>query len=493
MLKRVLKILTALVGLAVLVLFLLSAMFVDMMRPEPVDSTQPLQQQAAAARPAHPTLQNREEQDSGEVAENRIYGRILDESGVLVGNARLMVNGEVVLVVGGQYEAWVPPGLVFLEATAPGFKISPVNFGEEQIPDGELEHDFHLTSSDLVTVFCAGMPDDACTEMLMTCSHPLLPMGEQCHRQVGQMMCECPDGEVAIRGGGRSVLIGPDDTEAWLDFRDTGSISGRVVASGTPVTGCHVSLMRVPRGLEDISRGLVVAQKANCTLDGTFTLPGLVSGDWELIIQLYDEEASSRVLTPRHLAVGEHADVGDVEMWAGGGIEGVFIDGLTGEPARGEILALRQAGPEERTTPMISEPDGQGGFTIDGLPPGTWRLFSPLSPHESVLVEVEDGAITDGVVVRTSDATALAVNGFELTSQDGALVVDVVREGSPAHDAGLREGDVIVGIEMAGVDLSGIVGEGDDLVRFILGSWDGPGITLIVEHEGEPLVLPLVW
>ena len=491
---RLLKILVGLVVIVVLVIMVLSFMVVDTMRPEP--SAPELSTHSAVERSVRPAVAYAAS-DTGifEVAEVHIYGWIRDPDGVPVERARLAQADESITVTGGRYEIWLPASYRHLGVSAPGYYSSTLDLTESMRDSGEVEYDFVLSYSDDVTVYCAGLPGDSCVDMLLSCSTPLMPMGEACHQRAGQTVCDCPDGEAAIRGGGRATLIGPEDVEAWLDFRDTGSITGRVLSSGVPVTACDVGLIRVPMGLEDVPRGLVIAQKARCSSDGRFVLPGLVSGDWELMVRVEDdyEDNSSRVLTPRRLAPGQHLDIGDVELWAGGGIEGVLYDGLTGRPTSGAVMATRQAGSDERITPMGDDADSTGRFHMDGLPPGTWRVFSLLSPHDSVLVEVEEGAITDGVVIQTSDATALKTNGFSLTQEGGRLVVDTVSAHSPAGDAGLREGDVLVGVELAGFDLTGLEGGDVDLARFVLGNWDGPGITLLVEQEGEPLEIPLDW
>jgi hypothetical protein len=488
MLKRALKILAAVLAFGVLVLAVLSALFVDTMRPLPaapeLSSHTPVPLRRVTL-PAALLGDTGEEQ-----AEIRLYGRIEDaDTGALIERARVISGAEIIAVEGGRYEVWVSPTSPWVQVGAPGYWSG--GFSLPDSPDSAIEYNFALLPSDRVAVFCAGLPGDACADVLLSCGHPLLPMGEVCDQDGGYTVCDCPDGEAAIRGGGRSVLIGPDDTEAWLDFRDTGSISGRLVASGEPVPFCNVGLLRVPVGLEDLPRGLVVAQKTTCDAEGYFTLPGLVSGDWELLARS-EADSLSRTLTPRRLAAGEHLDIGDVELWAGGGIEGVLVDGLTGQPTRGPIIALRAGEGEERITPMGDDADSTGHFQFDGLPPGRWRVFGATSPHESVVVEVEDGAITDGVEVRTSDATALATNGFTLSRDGDVLVVDTVSPGSPAWDAGLEEGDRIVGITMAGFSLD--MGDSDiDLARLILGSWDGPGITLRVEGADGPEEIPLTW
>lgn len=425
----------------------------------------------------------------------RIFGSITDEEGAPIEQATLINGGSTSVATGGRYEIWVPVEDPFTTVTARGYHteyISPQGLSVEASP--ELEHDLILLSDERVAVFCAGLPGDRCSGMLVNCSTPLLPLGGECSVEEGLMLCVCPSGEAAVRGGGRATLIGADDTEAWLDFRDTGSLSGRIVDSGQPVTPCSLILVRLPMGLEDIPRGVIVGQRASCAHDGSFVFHGLVSGDWELMLKA-SPGGRDRMLQPVPLRAQEHKDIGDVEVWEGGGIEGILIDGLTGEPTSGPILALRQASGDERTMPAPTQAArSSGAFSLGGIPAGTWRVFTPMSPHQSVTVVVEDGAITDGVEVITSEATALQANGFSLTSEDDLLIIEAVAPGSPADDAGLRPGDAIVGIMVAGVELSGMGGVSmPSLARLLLGNYDGPGITVLVEQDGEPLEVSLEW
>ena len=131
---------------------------------------------------------------------------------------------------------------------------------------------------------------------------------------------------------------------------------------------------------------------------------------------------------------------------------------------------------------------------MEGLPPGEWELFHVLSPHVRTTVQVDDGALTDGVVVETSDATTLETNGFSMRSSADGLVVDEVEPGSPAERAGLMPGDAVTGMLLAGFDMSSTLGrDPDKLVQLVLGHWDGPGVTLLVERDGEEHEVELDW
>jgi len=365
-----------------------------------------------------------------------------------------------------------------------------------------IEVDFELYDYREVRVWCAGLPDDLCNDMLVQCTHPLVPLGESCSTddRTGETICDCEDqdGAVAIRGAGKSTLVQPGEDEAWLDFRDGGVIIGRVMVGGVPARQCEVATVRVPNGLEDLPRGVIAAQKAECDTDGRFEIQGLVDGDWELVVQTYTAdmgEGLMRVVEPSRVRPRKTTDIGEVEMLAGGGIEGHVYDGVTGLPANdAPVLAIKRGQGNARSTPFVADINGDGSFVFEGLPPGEWELCYFLTPHVKTYVTVDDGAITDGVEVETSDATALETNGFSLGVEDGSLAVVDVEPGSLAEEAGLQTGDYVDGVLVGGLDIGSHLGEhADKFMQLVLGHWDGPGITLVVERDGEELEVELDW
>ena len=458
-----------------------------------------------------------------------LTGRVTDPDGDPVPDATVVVNfrGELITTTDsrGQWRIDMPvdpslPPQLLLEADALGFysevkQVTVQASGQpattspsmavdhaftDIMPGDQLRIDFTLMPRSEVRVWCAGLPDDRCNDMLVQCTHPLVPVGEPCSRdnRTGDTICECPDdGRVAIRGGGKATLVEAGETEAWLDFRDAGSISGTVTADGQPVAACEVAVVRVPNGLEDLPRGVIAAQKGVCDDQGHFQITGLVDGDWEVLVDASaaDMGPRHRVLPPSRVRPRTNTDVGKIEMLDGGDIEGQLVDGIPGEPvSNGAVIAVRPGQGQERSTPAFGDVGFDGNFTIEGLPPGEWELCHVLSPHLITTVTVEDGAITDGVVVETSDATALDTNGFSMRRENEQLTVDEVEPGSPAEQAGLMPGDAVTGILIAGLDLSSQAGENaDQFMNLVLGHWDGPGITLVIDRDGEAHEVELDW
>jgi hypothetical protein len=432
-----------------------------------------------------------------------LQGRVTGPEGEAVADARISAwpaadttdaDGRYTLTVSPQERVWV-------RAEAFGYVSSREEARvEEPAPGITVDLDLELEAARHVRVYCAGMPEDDCGDVFLSCTEPFVPFGNSCRQwdALEAMVCHCPDGDAAVRGGGRSVLIGPDEDEAWLDFRNTGSLVGGVRFEGEPAPGCDVAVIRIPTGLEDVPRGGFAARRTKTDLEGRYELLGLVEGDWQVEVHCFDPatgEPLERSTTPLAVKPRRETDAGELELLGGGSIEGLLVDGLTGEPiSHHPVMGLREAAGAQRRSPALADTDSQGRFQMGGLPPGQWTLAHPLSPHQSTTVQVEDGVITDGVVIETSEATALVENGFTVAAEGEEIVVSGVDEGGPAWDAGLLEGDVVEGVLIAGFDVGSMLGELEpDLTRLVLGQWDGPGVTLVVDREGERVEVPLEW
>lgn len=436
-----------------------------------------------------------------DVATARIHGFVRDPDGEPIEGAEVGGWGRGAITdADGAYAVDLPLTVDRVYVSALGFDDEVVAY---ELPEGatEVRVDVVLTPNTELLVWCAGLPDDACTGFHITCTSPLSPSGPSCLTDPGsgETLCRCPDGldEVAIRGGGRAVLVDAREREAWLDFRDTGAIVGRVVPAPEGDHACRALALRIPTALEDLPRGLFVGREVRCEADGRFRIDGLVEGDWQLALTAEVGEGSyERVLVPRRVRPGDVVDVGDVRVPGGGAIEGVVIDGLTDAPAREEmVFAWREGASGERVTINGDESEEDGTFRIEGLPAGSWSVAPALAPHASVSVVVREDA-TSHVVVVTAEATALEDNGFSLAERDGRLVVEDVDAEGPAWEAGLSAGEEVVGVRLAGFDLAAAVGE-DRAVGFargVLAYWDGPGVTLVVRApDGAEEIVPIEW
>ena len=377
---------------------------------------------------------------------------------------------------------------------------------DEMMASTTLTIDLDMVKVRALEVYCAGLEDDLCTGIVVLCTQPLLPIGNLCttNPRTGVTECNCFDrkrrpleGKVAIRGAGVVSLAEPDDTKVWLDFRDSGSIQGFVTLDGQTPGMCQLAGARLPSSVIDASTKLASASMGACEADGSFEIKGLAEGDWEIIAATSDPELGQvfRVMPPVEVRNRQTTDMGTIEIMDAGTIEGRVIDGLTGAPEpRKVIIAMRPDEAGGRSTQFFGGSDEDGRFEIQGLSAGSWTLRLAHAPHIETTVAVDEGAITDGVVLEDSAAPALETNGFTLVTDGSELYVDEVQEGSPAEQAGLRPDDRVAGILVAGVDISSYLGDRADMaVQLLLGHYGGPGVTLVVDRDGSQLEVPLDW
>jgi hypothetical protein len=428
----------------------------------------------------------------------RVTGTVSDDAGEPVPDAEITSagpggSGRTTSEADGSFTVYVPPDATSIDAWATGYEYGAAPLTRTDVVVADQDVELVLVKEHRVLVYCAGLPDDRCGDLLVQCTDPWLFFGDACDSDGEDLVCTCPKGKSAVRGGGRSVTIDAQAEEAWLDFRDSGVIVGKVTVGGEPMEGARVATIRVPNGFEDLPNGLIAARQARTDAEGRFEITGVLEGDWELSLTAWTEEENhERVLTPRRVGRGQRVDVGTIEITGGGVIAGRVVDGLTGETVmRAPIMALRDADPGGRPTFVPDDGDHDGEFRLEGLPAGTWNVAVVTSPQESVTIHLAEGAAVENVVLRTSTATALDENGFTLGE---GLVVDAVEADTPAWEAGLEVGDRVVGVRIAGFDVDDALGEHREMfTRMVLGHYDGPGVTLVVEGgEGEELV-PLEW
>ena len=407
----------------------------------------------------------------------RVEGVIFDEKdGSPIEGARVSSGAtSTTSEASGAYLLRVDPAEVrAIEASAPGYAT-----GRERLrlsgPAEAVTLDLALSPTREVQVWCLGQPEDRCDAILpIYCTHPLLPLGELCALSEGQTRCPCPEGEAAVRGGGAAVLIEDGATEAILDLRfDGGGLRGRALSAGGPAR-CQLRAVRMPVGLEDIPLGLAASQATISDANGVFAFQSLKPGNYQLQAECGD--AGIRMIHVGEIGA-EVVDLGDIHLDAGGSIEGVVLDGVTGEGAVGEpVVAVLANSAVGAGGTAISGTEGR--FRLSGLEEGEYEVLLAKRPLSSQRITVRSGEPVGGVELETGEAALLETNKVQLATDDeGGLVV-----AGNGGDLPLSEGDRVLSVEIGGVDLRDVIpGLSDDLMDAVLDHYSGPGVSLVVE------------
>ena len=352
-----------------------------------------------------------------------------------------------------------------------------------------IEADFVLHPSREVTVYCAGLPDESCKAVMpLMCTRPWAPFGESCSRK-DPSTCTCSAGPVAIRGGGRSVSVAPDQDEAWLDFRDPGGLRGRVLLDGVP-TPCSTYTLRIPDDLSDVTRGGVAGRGGACDEEGRFEVLGLAGGTY--VVEIVAGTVNRR---PDPVQVdGTVVDLGDVDLSDGTDVEGVVIDGLTGQGTPGHtVVAVQDVDDDLAPGTAVAVSRSEGRFVLRGLSDGTWSVFLVSRPLTPATITVSEGTASSEPLLETGDADLLAEQGFGLaTDDDGELVVSELDPQGPGAQAGLEVGDRVEGVTVMGLDVGEVLpGLEDQVLDFVLEHYSGPGVGLVVDRDGERVEVEL--
>ena len=392
----------------------------------------------------------------------------------------------------GRYRMRVDPSrLTEVRASAEGYRPSsePLRLPADA---QEAELDLILEPAREVEVYCAGLPEDSCKGVMpIFCTHPWLPLGPVCSGE-NPTICECPQGQGAVRGGGQSVGVGSQDEVAWLDFRVGGGIEGRVTKSGVP-SPCTAMITYIPQSIGDMTRGLAIMRMAECDADGYFSVAGLHAGAWMVDLRAGQDMSGASRQLPFIQVAEQMVDVGEIDFDGGGRITGVVVDGLTGQGKPGEAVVAVEGSPANpalpRTATAISTSEGH--FILMGLDDGEYEVFVGSSPFQKVQVSVVDGTNSGEVLLESRGADLLEKQGFHLvTDQAGDLVVDTLTDGGLAQEAGMESGDRIDGVILFGMDLEEQFPD-YNLSETVLGSYDGPGVSLKVDRDGQEVVIDL--
>jgi len=160
-------------------------------------------------------------------------------------------------------------------------------------------------------------------------------------------------------------------------------------------------------------------------------------------------DSRDRRVLPVRQASADAQGSGDAETVAPGGLEGRVLSDEDAPMMVASVVVAQPAvggGRADRRTDFVRL--GEGRFSFAGLAPGQWRVWDFRDPGSAVVVEVESGAITDGVAVTSPDRWVQPTLGcaFAVHSEDGEqqLSITELTEGGPAARAGLQVGDRVV-------------------------------------------------
>lgn len=423
----------------------------------------------------------------------QLSGMVLDTQDAPIGEAYVSAgDARTSSAMDGAYSLRVDPArLTEVSASADGFRptTEPLRLAADA-QDAEL--DLILEPARQVTVYCAGLAKDSCEGVMpLMCTHPWLPLGPVCS-PADPVVCECPQGQGAVRGGGQSVGVGPQDEVVWLDFRLGGGIQGLVTQSGEPAP-CTVIATYIPQSVGDMAKGLAIVRVAECDAGGNFSIPGMQEGAWMVDLRASQDMSSASRQLPFTQVYQEMVDVGEIDFDGGGRITGVVLDGLTGQGKPGEAVVAVDANPENpalpRTATAISTSQGQ--FILMGLDDGDYEVFIGTSPFKKEPVSVVGGQNPGELILESRGADLLDEQGFHLiTDQAGDLVVDSLTDGGLAQEAGMEPGDRVEGVILFGMDLEEQFPD-YNLSETVLGSYDGPGVSLKVDRDGQEVVIDL--
>jgi hypothetical protein len=267
---------------------------------------------------------------------------------------------------------------------------------------------------------------------------------------------------------------------------------GLVLIAGRPVdralSRCMVRVSRLPTALEDIPGGLSAGARTTCLPDGNFELLGLKAGGYMLKV----ETSAGDATVPDLQVQDEITDAGTIDIGSGGKIEGVVLDGVTGEGAPGQAVFAYSGSGEEFRGVGEAVSGTEGRFSITGLSEGVYEVLLLSRPFHTTTVDVVEGA-SDPVELTTGDASLVKDNGFSIeTDDEGFLVVSAVDGNGSAAANGLEAGDTVVGVSMGGVNLNEIVpGMSEEITDAVLDHWGGPGVSLLVDRDGTEVVVSM--
>ncbi len=298
---------------------------------------------------------------------------------------------------------------------------------------------------------------------------------------------EAPEGGAAGQAPwtGRADGALPSEVPLTLVLRPPLALRGRVVDSaGVPVPAFEVSVRREVMG-EFVEATAAYRRASVEDEEGRFALEGMESGTWTVDVSGPNLVAAERP----QVVLPQEGDPVEVRVVRSATAQGKVLDS-DGDPVQGARVHLAGAsvGWQMVVDPFPDAPTTQSGeqgeFTLSGLSPGRLSLVAEAAgyaPSEAVALDLEEGALADGVVLRLTDGgrlvgrvydeegkdargwVVIAFHGIDfsqrLASTDGGghFAIDHMRPGSWMVVAMNPAMELQVGEE--GIDMSSMMGQ----------------------------------
>lgn len=266
------------------------------------------------------------------------------------------------------------------------------------------------------------------------------------------------------------------------------SISGKVVdSSGQPIQSYELVVDdMVPAQDKRFGRGSYQggADRKRSSASGSFELGPLAPGTYFLRARPAQGFAD---VTSGAIEVREGAQVTGVVLKAqrGGKVYGTVTDSATGQPIAHASVDIFE--PISALQRRQATTDEQGRYTIEGVSPG--RFSVRVSRHQystevAAGVELREGGQAQRDVKLSASEPNVRLSffgiGAELAQTDRGVSIQRVLDGMPAQTFGLKQGDLILGID--GDDAQSL--HINEVIEKIRGE-EGAPVTLEVEREGE--------
>ena len=349
-----------------------------------------------------------------------------------------------------------------VSAQRPSLTVSAEGFRSTTLGAEDLGHPTDLRvvleSTRHIRVTCTG-GDPACSSIsslgcqgpevedgflsLMGCEHLPYIDGEA----PDYRLCDCPEGVGVVAGGGYEVAFDADTTALTIDLAAGARVTGRLLLDGVPAPG-RLSLKPAELGVDLSLADIFSDLHIEVGPDGRFETRVIPEGAW--LLSRFQHPA----LGPFTIPADGEVDLGDIHLTSGGSVEGALLGSVAARQIHSALHVADASAPDVVVMNPLAEPDGT--FRASHLSAGTWRIWSPAAPDSVLVVDVEDGVITDGLELSVPDRITVPGAGLVLAFEapadldlmkpgraEVAVTVAEVEAEGPAAEAGVSGGDEV--------------------------------------------------